>query len=68
MPEHRFSVVEFHVLVEPDARNGLGEHRRERRLADHERIAPQVVSIQLDQIEGIEEHAVVIFAVAYAIE
>ena len=30
---------------------------RERRLADHERIAPQVVPVQLDQIEGIEKHA-----------
>jgi hypothetical protein len=68
VPEHRFSVVEFHVLVEPDAGDDLGEHRRERRLADHERIAAQVVSIQLDQVEGIEEHAIVMTPVADAIE
>jgi hypothetical protein len=68
VPEHRFSVVEFHVLIEPDARNGLGEHRRERRLVDDQRIAPQIVSIQLDQVESIEEHAVVMTPVTDALE
>ena len=51
--KHGLAVVEFQMLVEPDARGYLGEDRRERGLVDHERIAPQVVPIQLDQVKGI---------------
>ena len=49
--KHGLAVVEFQMLVEPDARGYLGEDRRERGLVDHERIAPQVVPIQLGQAE-----------------
>ena len=41
--------------VEPDAGAGLGHDRRERGLADLKRIAPQVVAVQLDEVEGVEE-------------
>jgi hypothetical protein len=37
----------------------LGQHACKRGLADLKRIAPQVVAIQLDQVEGVEEYAVV---------
>jgi hypothetical protein len=46
------TVVEFQTLVVPNAVRGFGQDRRERCLADHERIAPQVVAIQLDQAKG----------------
>jgi hypothetical protein len=36
--EHDLIIIEFHVLVEPDADGGLGKGRRERRLAHHQRI------------------------------
>jgi hypothetical protein len=47
--------VAFHVFVEPNAGAGLGHNRRERGLADLKRIAPQVVAVQLDEVEGVEE-------------
>ena len=44
--------VAFHVFVEPNAGAGLGHNRRERGLTDLKRITPQVVAVQLDQVEG----------------
>jgi hypothetical protein len=51
--------VAFDILVESNAGAGLGHHGNEPRLADLKRITPQVVTIQLDQVEGVEEDAVV---------
>ena len=34
---------------------GLGHDRCERGLADRKRIAPQIVAVQLDQVEGVED-------------
>ena len=45
--------VALDMLVEPDAGLGLGHDRCERGLADLKRITPQVVAVQLDQVEGI---------------
>ena len=36
---------------------GLGHNRRERGLADLKRIAPEVVAVQLDEVERVEEYA-----------
>jgi hypothetical protein len=66
--EDGLTVVEFQMLVEPDADGGLGQDRRERCLADYERIAPQVVPVQLDQIKSVEEHRAVIPAISDTIE
>jgi hypothetical protein len=41
----------------PSPALGLGQDRCERGLADLKRIAPQVVAVQLDEVEGIEEYA-----------
>ena len=38
--------VAFDMLVEPDARAGLGDDRCECSLADLKRIAPQIVAVQ----------------------
>src|SRR5262249_42199369 len=46
--------VTFDVLVEPDAGTGLSQDRRA--LAELKRIAPQVVAIELDQVERPHEH------------
>ena len=51
--------IALDMLVEPDARAGLGHDRCERGLADVKRVAPQVVAVQLDQVEGIEKDALV---------
>src|SRR5262249_25384389 len=49
--------VALDVFVEPDAGAGLGYDRCERGLADLKRIAPQVVPVQLDEVEGIKKDA-----------
>src|SRR5262249_42480885 len=51
--------VALDMLVEPDAGAGLGHNRRERGLADLKRIAPEVVAVQLDEVERVEEYALV---------
>jgi hypothetical protein len=51
--------VAFDILVEADAGAGLGQDRCERGLAHLKRITPQVIAIQLDQVEGVQKHAVV---------
>ena len=43
---------------------GLGQYADERGLADFERIAPQVAAVQLDQVEGVQEHVPVMLVVA----
>jgi hypothetical protein len=53
---------------EPDAGAGLGHNRCECGLADLERVTPQVVAVQLDQVEGVQEHVPVMLAVADAVE
>jgi hypothetical protein len=53
------SRVALDMVVEPDAGAGLGHDRRECGLADFKRIAPQVVTVQFDEIEGVEEDALV---------
>src|SRR6516164_8110434 len=49
--------VAFHVVVEPDAGASLGHDGCERGLADLKWIAPQIIAVQLDEVEGIEEYA-----------
>src|SRR5262249_20416748 len=51
--------VALDMLTEPDAGAGLGHDGCERGLADRKRIAPQVVAVQLDEVEGVEEDALV---------
>jgi hypothetical protein len=60
--------VAFDMLIEPDAGASLGQDRCERSLANLKRIAPQVVAVQLDQVEGVEKHAVVSAMVTNEIE
>jgi len=49
--------IALDMLVEPDAGLGFGHDRCERGLTDLKRIAPQVVAVQLDEVEGVEEDA-----------
>ena len=50
MAENSRAVV-LNVLVEPDAIAGLGQKIGERSLADFERVAAEIVGVQLDQID-----------------
>jgi hypothetical protein len=60
--------VALDMLVEPDAGVGLGHDRCERRLADLKRITPQVVAVQLNEVEGVEEDVLVSAVLADEIE
>ena len=67
MSEHGRPVM-LEVLVEQDTGRRLGQERGESRLARYEGLAPQVVAIQFDQIDGAQEHAVVVVAVSQSVE
>jgi hypothetical protein len=58
MAENSLTIA-LDMLIEPDAGANFGQHARERDLADLKRIAPQVVAVQLDQVERVEKHAAV---------
>src|SRR5262245_384222 len=60
--------VAFDMFIEPDAQAGLGHDKSERGLADMKRIAPQVVAVPLDEVEGIKEYALVSAVVTNEIE
>jgi hypothetical protein len=41
------------MLVEPDAGPGLGQDHLKRNLAALQRIRPEIVAVQFDQVEGV---------------
>ena len=56
------------VLVEAQARRRAPQQARQSGLAHRERVAPQIVAVEFDQVEGIEEHARVVALVPDAVE
>src|SRR6266404_664127 len=60
--------VALDMLVEPNTGTGLGQDRYERGLADLERVTAQVVAVELDQVEGVQEHVAVMLAVVDTLE
>ena len=60
--------VTLHVLVEPDARAGLRQDHFKPGLAAFQRITPEIVAVEFDQVEGVQENAFIVVAVADAIE
>src|SRR5215831_4503346 len=67
VPKYGLAVA-FHVFIEADAGAGLGHDRCERGLANLKRIAPQVIAVLLDQVEGVKEYALVSALVTDEIE
>jgi hypothetical protein len=45
--------VAFEMLVEAQAKASFGQHTSKRGLAHFQRITPQVVAVQFDQVEGV---------------
>jgi hypothetical protein len=60
--------VAFQMLVEAQAKASFGQSTSKRGLAHFQGIAPQVVAVQFDQVEGVQERAVIMAAVANEIE
>ena len=57
MREHERAVLLVEVLIEAKPGRRASEQAGKRRLAHRERITPHVLTIELDQVEGVEEHA-----------
>jgi hypothetical protein len=66
--EHQRAVRVVEVLVEAQARRRAPQQARQSGLAHRERVAPQILAVQLDQVEGIEEYARVVALVPDAVE
>src|SRR5262245_23886632 len=69
--------VRLNMLIESQTRHGtpeqarehlLPKQTRERCLSQHERLAPQVIPVQLEQIERIKENGFVVVPVTNALE
>jgi hypothetical protein len=45
--------IALHVLIEPNARSGLDQDYPEPGLAAFQRITPEIVAVQLDQVESV---------------
>jgi hypothetical protein len=45
--------IAFYVLIESDANPSLGQGYLKRALAALQRITPEIVAIQFDQVEGV---------------
>jgi hypothetical protein len=60
--------VALDMLVEAQAKASFGQHTSKRGLADLKRITPQVVTVQFDEVEGVEEYALVSAVVTNEIE
>src|SRR5262249_43421667 len=58
MREHSRAVA-FDMLIEAQAKASFGQHTSERSLADLQRITPKVVAIEFDEVERVEEYALI---------
>jgi hypothetical protein len=66
--EHERAVLLVHVLVQSQTRRCSGEHLGECSLARAQRLKAKVITIDLDQVEGPHEDALVMPSVSDAIE
>ena len=67
MEKHGLAVA-LHVLIESNAWPSLGQDYSKRGLATLQRIRSEIVTVQFDQVEGVQENAFVMVPVANAIE
>jgi hypothetical protein len=68
MVENERAILLVEVLVKPYAWRPAREHPFQGGLAHRQRVAPQIVPVQLDQIEPPHEHVCIMPAVADTIE
>ena len=54
MPEYALAIV-GKVLVQTQPRKAPTQQARERRLARLQRLGPQVLAVQFEEVEGVEE-------------
>jgi hypothetical protein len=68
VPEYGLAVFLLDVIVEPNAVANPCHDICQGCLTDFDWIATEVVTVQLDQIEGVQERAAVMAAIADVIE
>jgi hypothetical protein len=66
--EHERAVLLVEVLIEARPGRRASEQAGKRRLAHRERITPHVLTIELDQVEGVEGHAPIVPSIADVVE
>ena len=66
--KHERAILVVEVLVEAQPGCRTLEQARERRLAHCERVAPQIVAVEFDQVEGVEKHARVVTPIPDAVD
>jgi hypothetical protein len=54
VPEYALAIV-GEVLVQTQPRKAPTQQARQRRLAGLERLAPEVLAVELEEVEGVEE-------------
>ena len=59
MGEHKRAILLIEVLVEAQPRCRAGKQAGERRLTHSERVTPQVVTVQLDQVAAVRWGAMI---------
>jgi hypothetical protein len=67
MAEYGLAIA-LDVVIEPDAMANPLQNGGQRGLADFERLAAEIVAVQLNQVESVQEHAGVVSAVTDALE
>jgi hypothetical protein len=60
--------VRFQVLIHSQAWRRSREHAGQRALPHVQRVTPQVVAVEFDQVEGVEENAIIVVPVTDAVE
>ena len=68
MLENRQPAVVLQVLVEAQAGSALAQDARQCRLANLDRLAPQVRAIQLQQVEAVQKRSCLIATAAQHVE
>jgi hypothetical protein len=58
------TILLVHVFIKPQARSRASEHTCERCLAHVQRVTPRVVAVEFDQVEGVEEDAIIVVPMA----
>jgi hypothetical protein len=68
VPKHERAIFFVEMLVEARPRRRACEQAGERGLAHRERVSSHVLTVKLDQVEGVEEHACVVAPIADAVK
>jgi hypothetical protein len=67
MAEYGLAIA-LDVVIEPNAMANPRQNGGQRGLGDFERVAAEIVAVQLDEVEGVQEHAAIMAPISDVIE